>query len=255
MELSSTRVLIRSISSSKPKCNMSYSQKKFLAQTQEKQHKECALLLKRILTDQEESLWKIYLEWMNWMNSTPPVFTPKHLADRYHSHLSQTRIHLKEHNFLKIQKQDKEASEPPLEITIYLENIRSAHNVGSIIRTTEGFSLGRLVFGGMTPLPTNKQVQDTAMGTVDWIDWSQGDLSTLPRPLIAIETSPDAIPIHKYEFPKVCTIAVGNEEYGCSDELLAEADVILRLPMYGRKNSLNVANAFACVAHQIRSMK
>jgi len=232
---------------------MSYSQKKFLAQTPEKQHKECALLLKRILTDQDESLWKMYLEWMDWMKLAPPALTPKHLADRYHHHLNQTRIHLKEQNFLQIQKVDKEVAESPLGITIYLENIRSAFNVGSIIRTTEAFSLGRLVFGGMTPLPTHKQVQDTAMGTAEWIEWSQGGLEILPRPLIALETCDNAIPLQEYEFPKVCTIAVGNEEYGCSDELLDEADVILRIPMYGRKNSLNVANAFACVAHQIRA--
>jgi len=229
-----------------------YSQKKFLAQTDEKQHKECALLLRRIIEHPDQSLWQTYLKWMSWINLTPPSDTPKHLADRYHEHLSYTRIHLKEHHFLQIQKLDHEIAQPSLGLTIYLENIRSAHNVGSIIRTTEAFSLGRLVFGGMTPLPTHKRVQDTAMGTTDWVQWSQGDIATLPRPLIALETCTNAIPIHDFEFPESCTIALGNEEYGCSDELLQEADVILQIPLYGRKNSLNVANAFSCVAHFIR---
>jgi len=136
--------------------------------------------------------------------------------------------------------------------TIFLDNIRSAHNVGSIIRTTEAFSLGKLIFGGITPLPTHKQVQDTAMGTADWVEWKQGHVDEGPRPLIALETANDAIPIHEFSFPAECTIALGNEEYGCSDEILQKADAILQIPLYGRKNSLNVANAYACVAHQIR---
>jgi len=238
-----------------------YTQKKFLAQTIEKQHKECALILRKIyenlLTQQNPtSLWKTYTEWLGWMQLTPPPLNPKSISDAYHQHLTHTRIHLKEHNFLpSIQKTDRAISQPSLNITIYLENIRSAHNVGSIMRTTEAFALGELVFGGMTPLPTQKQVQDTAMGTTNWINWSQGDLASLPRPLIALETSEEAIPIDQFQFPESFTLALGNEEYGCSDELLAKADTILQIPLYGRKNSLNVANAFACVAHQIRAYR
>jgi len=232
---------------------MAYSQKKFCAQTLEKQHKECALILKTLIEQGDASLWDIYCEWLGWMKLTPPPYTAKHLADRYHQHLSQTRIHLKEHNFLQVHTQDREDAAPSLNHTIYLDNIRSAHNVGSIIRTTEAFSLGQLIFGGITPLPTHKQVHDTAMGTADWVEWKQGTVDEGPRPLIALETAENAIPMNQFSFPIQCTIALGNEEYGCSDEVLQKADMILQIPLFGRKNSLNVANAFACAAHQIRT--
>ncbi|NGX57463.1 MAG: tRNA (guanosine(18)-2'-O)-methyltransferase [Chlamydiae bacterium] len=243
---------MQNISNKKPK--LKYTQKKFLSQTLEKQHKECALLLKKIFNHHNpHDLWKTYLNWMSWMNLQPVTNNIKNIADAYHHHIHQTRISLKEHNLLPaIHTQDKIEASPPLNITIYLENIRSAHNVGSILRTTEALSLGIVIFGGMTPLPSHKQVQDTSMGAHEWVNWRQGDIASLPRPLIVLETSPDAIPIHDFLFPESFTLAIGNEEYGCSDALISQADVLITIPLFGRKNSLNVANAFAITAHEIR---
>lgn len=235
-----------------------YSKKKFLSHTIEKQHKECALLLKKIYyhlsqNQPTEILWNTYLKWMKWMGHVAPSQKLKAIADAYHFHLSFTRISLKEHNLLpQIHTQDKFWAPPCLDTVIFLENIRSAHNVGSILRTTEAMSLGSVVFGGMTPLPTHKQVQDTSMGTWNWIEWRKGGISNLPRPLIALETGRETIPLDEFHFPKSFTLALGNEEYGCSDALLREADCIVSIPLYGRKNSLNVANAFAIAAYTIR---
>ena len=51
------------------------------------------------------------------------------------------------------------------------------------------------------------------------------------------------------------TFPLGNEEYGCSKETLAMADYLLTIPLYGRKNSLNVSNAFAIAAQEICRQK
>ena len=179
--------------------------------------------------------------------------TPQTIADRYHYHLQQAGFGQKEHHLLpKVRTGDKTSAQPSLPIAIYLDQIRSAHNVGSIIRTVEAFSLGTLYFSASTPFITHKQVQDTAMGSAAWVSCHRNiPLDSLPKPLIALETSEEAASLYDFIFPSTFTLVLGNEEYGCSEETLKAADIILEIPLRGRKNSLNVANAFAIVASEI----
>jgi tRNA G18 (ribose-2'-O)-methylase SpoU len=80
-------------------------------------------------------------------------------------------------------------------------------------------------------------------------------LAALPRPLIVLDTSDEAIPLGEFLFPSEFTLILGNEEYGVSDEALQIADYLVEIPLVGVKNSLNVACAFAIAADKIRSMK
>ena len=99
----------------------------------------------------------------------------------------------------------------------------------------------------------NKQVQDSSMNTFQWVECERiTSLDSLPRPLIALELHPKGTPINDYAFPQHhFTLALGNEEYGCSKELLAEADALVQIPLRGRKSSLNVSNAFAIATYAI----
>ncbi len=236
-----------------------FTKKKFLSLAPERRHKKCALLLKQIYdrllqNNDPEPLWRKYREWMLWMKEGTGPCIIKSIADSYHRHIKLSGQYLKEHNFLpRIETEDKVQAHPPLNIAVVLDNIRSAHNVGSMIRTAEALALGELYFKGMTPLPSNKQVRDTSMGTHEWIPChSFQDFAKLLSPVIALETSPDALSLSEFIFPESFTLVVGNEEYGCSDETLQAADILLSIPLYGRKNSLNAANAFAIAANQIR---
>jgi tRNA G18 (ribose-2'-O)-methylase SpoU len=144
-----------------------------------------------------------------------------------------------------------------LPISIYLDNLRSAFNVGSILRTTEAFRLGQVCFAKNTPFIDNLKVLKTAMGTFDKVHCvKEAQLNDLPRPLIALETDPNAPSIFDFTFPPSFTLMLGNEEYGLSEEALSQKSAIVRIPLYGFKNSLNVASAFAIAAgvisHQLR---
>lgn len=240
-----------------------FTKKKFLTLPIERQHKKCAELLHRLYnqlinqeeTEEERQVYQQLLEWMN-----RPIlhsFSIQHVADRFHEHLQQANVAKKEHHLLpQIRKGDRQEGEKAWPIAIYLDHIRSAHNVGSIIRTVESLSLGNLYFSPQTPFITHKQVQDTAMGAIQWTHCIQGqELSSLPRPIIALETSADAISLYDMIFPSSFTLVLGNEEYGCSDETLKQADFLVEIPLRGHKNSLNVANAFAMVAGEISRQK
>jgi len=239
-----------------------FTRRKFLSLPGVQQHKKCAELVREmyvsLIGNSEWSLKDLltsYNELQEWMKGRFLENVDfEGVADRYHDHLRRAKLSLKEHHLLPdVRCGDRKSSMPLLKTSVYLDHLRSAHNVGSIIRTTEAFALGCLYFSPETPFVDHKQVQDAAMGSHQWVKCDQiTDLSVLPRPLIALETSEQATSVDDFVFPESFTIAVGNEEYGCSHRLLSRADDIVEIPLCGRKNSLNVANAFAVVAAAIR---
>lgn len=231
-----------------------FSKRKFLSLTIVQQHKHAAALLKEAYQTNPPEVGEVYRRIEKWLNLPALNAETRHVADRYHWHLAQGGVRIKEANFLPALRTGDRAKplQPPLPICVYLDQLRSAHNVGSILRTVESLQLGEVCFSGQTPFVDQKPVQDTSMGTHAWVPCRQGALSECPRPVIALETSPDAIPLSQFIFPSTFTLAVGNEEYGCSEATLRSADALIEIPLAGRKNSLNVANAFAIVAYEVR---
>lgn len=227
------------------------------------QHRKCALMLEKAYLffhqkREQEGLRQVdfYNACTAWL--TPPLSplhqaSPEVLSERFHFHASLGEIQRKEHNLLPcVQKGDRKQASPPLPFHVYLDHIRSAHNVGSILRTVEAFSLGTVYFSANMATPTHKQVRDAAMGADEWVSCkTQIALEDLPRPLIALETVPDGSSLWEWNWSLPCTLILGNEEVGCSEEALQTADAVIRIPLRGRKNSLNVANAFAIVASEV----
>lgn len=142
---------------------------------------------------------------------------------------------------------------PFLPWCIYLDQIRSGHNLGSIIRTTEAFRLGSIYLSNYCPSKNHKEVLKTSLGAEQHVKiYENFDLNLLPRPWIAFETTSSAQCYSSFDFSIGGTLIFGNEEFGISNEILAQADYLVEIPLQGIKNSLNVSNAFAIVASQIR---
>ncbi len=190
----------------------------------------------------------------SYLNLPPVNLSFENLSNRFHEHAKLSFLSFKEHHLLpSVTTQDLPSYEPFLPIDIYLDNIRSAHNVGSIIRTTEALRLGSLFFSKGMVLGSCKKLQDTAMGTLDIVNIQLAtDLSDLKKPLIAIETAKEAISLYDFIFPSSFSLLLGNEEYGLSQKSLSEADYIIKIPLHGFKNSLNVACAFSMIGNEIR---
>lgn len=190
--------------------------------------------------------------WERALDLPPCEDTYEALANRFHYHLKMAGLSRKEHNFYYITSQDTPSSIPFGPYHVYLDSLRSGFNVGNILRTTEALRFGTIHFSPTTPYIDNKKVKDAAMGCERLVPTTQNaTLASLPRPLIAIETSPDAVPYNEFEFPQEATLLLGNEEYGLSSASLSAADHLVSIPLIGQKNSLNVANAFAIIASHI----
>ncbi len=239
---------------------MKFTRSKFFKLDSFAQHKKCAELLRliyeAILCKKEyEDFLSHYNQLQNWLGlDSLEDLSLKKMADRYHYHLEKAQVNLKEHNLLpSLRTGDRSALEEFAKNAIYLDNIRSAYNVGSILRTTEALRIGSVYFTSKTPFIDNPKVIKTAMGAAEIVPCLQNEkLENLPRPLIALDTSESAIPLYEFIFPKNFTLILGNEEYGISDEALKMADYILEIPMRGCKNSINVACAYSIAAAQIK---
>ena len=241
-----------------------FTKKKFLKLDLFQQHKKCAEILRFIYLQAIKkkdyiSLITFYNQMISWLNiDIIKTNNIKDLSDRYHFHLKKAHLSLKEHNLLPsiIRKKDKEVpKEDFLDNAIYLDEIRSAYNVGNILRTAEALRIGKVYFSPNTPYIQHNKVQKTSMGAFSYVPcFPNSDISSLPRPIIAIDTSDSANSIFDFTFPKTSpfTIILGNEEYGISEKSLSYADYIIEIKMSGIKNSINVAAAFAIVAAEIK---
>lgn len=149
----------------------------------------------------------------------------------------------------------------PFPLDIVLVNLRSAFNVGSIVRTAECYGAGTIHVAGYTAGLDHPKVASVAMGCEQSMPWSASPepaqlLSRLAAKgvaLVALETAPVASAITEFDFPFPAALIVGNERFGIEPELLSQCQHIVRLPMYGKKNSLNVAGACAIAIHHARS--
>ena len=138
-------------------------------------------------------------------------------------------------------------------LAILVDNVRSAWNVGSILRSADGFGFSHAYLCGITPTPENKSVAKTSLGGEDSVTWSHHkDAVKLVKGLkkegwkiIALEEDERAQAIGKSgNGEQNSVLIVGNEVTGVDPELLDLADEIIYIPMYGQKKSFNVAVAF-----------
>ncbi len=231
---------------------MFFTEKKFRSLSFVRKHYFAAACLKQLWLHSTKNLWLNYQKFSFWLNLPTLKNDPQSISQRYHLHLMHMDKITKETDLLpKVLTKDSIAKADFLHVTIYLENLRSAFNVGSIMRTTEAFRLGNIVFGNQTPDHHHPKVRETSMGTFDRVPCQKGLLTQLPRPYIALETVENGPTIWDFTFPSAFTLILGNEEFGVRQETIAQADCCVRIPLSGWKNSLNVASAFAIVAAQI----
>lgn len=132
-----------------------------------------------------------------------------------------------------------------------MESIRSVYNVGAFFRSGDAAGIERLHLSGYTGRPPHRGITKTALGAEESLPWEDcSDLVSLIAEYrakgwqtAAVETTPQAIDVFEWtpRFPVL--LLFGNEVDGLSAPVLEQADVHVRIPMLGVKESLNVAVA------------
>jgi 23S rRNA (guanosine2251-2'-O)-methyltransferase len=146
-----------------------------------------------------------------------------------------------------------------LPVRVLLEDIRSLYNVGAFFRTCDAAGIESLDLCGITGAPPHKEIHKTALGAEETVRWKQypnavvaaQELRAAGYEIAAVETTLRAVDLFNWRprFPVV--IAFGNEVDGLSPALSELCDTHVRIPMLGRKHSLNVATAGGVVIYEL----
>jgi len=147
-------------------------------------------------------------------------------------------------------------------LVVILDNIRSAYNVGSVLRTAECAGITGVYTCGYTPNAAHPKVRKTALDAEEWVESKHfasledciNQLISEKFNILALESNKEGQNIWTIDFPNVPTaIILGNEIEGVQLNLLEQFTEIktVEVPMFGQKESLNVANTAAIAIYEI----
>jgi len=161
------------------------------------------------------------------------------------------------------------------DIILIAHNLRSCHNIGSLLRTAEGLGVSKVYLTGYTPYPAggpneqrlphealklDKQIHKTALDAEHQVAWENLDdvfalftrLQAGGYQIYAVEQAGNSVALPDFEPPDKLALLMGREVDGVESEVLAVCDGALEIPMFGRKESFNVVQAAAMALYHCR---
>ena len=154
-------------------------------------------------------------------------------------------------------------SSAPSGVEVILDNIRSAHNVGSAFRTADAFGVDKVFLGGITPAPPSPDLRKVALGAeevvpsehvqdvVDLVQRLKADGYTV----IAVEQTVNSVKLDAFRREPGARYALvfGNEVDGVQQAVVDACDFSLEIPQQGTKHSLNVSVSVGVVLWAINN--
>jgi len=148
-------------------------------------------------------------------------------------------------------------------IIIILDNIRSLNNIGSVFRTADAFLIEKIYLCGITAQPPHKDIHKTALGSTDTVAWEYAEntldvISKLQNEnvqICAIEQAENATMLNNFK-PQPETkyaLVFGNEVKGVAQQVVNASDVVLEIPQFGTKHSLNISVSCGLVVWDVFS--
>ena len=147
---------------------------------------------------------------------------------------------------------------------LVLDNIRSAHNVGSAFRTADSFKVDKVWLCGICAVPPSAEIHKSALGAEYSVDWEHADdtLEVVERlkaegyVVISAEQTVGSVMLDSFvpEKGRKYAIVFGNEVSGVRQDVVDASDMVLEIPQYGTKHSLNVSVSIGVVLWHFRLM-
>lgn len=138
-----------------------------------------------------------------------------------------------------------------LPLVMVLDNVRSLHNVGSVLRTADAFRLAGVYMCGITATPPSAEIHKTALGAEDSVSWTYcADtfeavvrLQAEGYVVLAVEQVEGSEKLGTFRFDprKKYALVMGNEVKGVRQDVVDRCDAALEIPQYGTKHSMNVS--------------
>ena len=157
---------------------------------------------------------------------------------------------LKNSELDRLNTEEYKASEKT-PLIIILDNIRSLNNIGSVFRTADAFLVKKIYLCGITAKPPHKDIQKTALGATDSVDWeyAENSLEVVQKLqnegvfVTSIEQAELAVNLNDFSVQKELTYAIifGNEVKGVQQKVVTASDAVIEIPQFGTKHSLNIS--------------
>ena len=154
-------------------------------------------------------------------------------------------------------------SSPDIGMIVILDNIRSAHNVGSAFRTCDSFKADKLWLCGICATPPSAEIRKTALGAEESVPWEYSGstldvvnkLKSEGYTVVSIEQTVNSVSLENFSpatgsGTRKYAFIFGNEVDGVSQEVVDASDFSLEIPQFGTKHSLNVSVAIGVVLWQ-----
>jgi tRNA G18 (ribose-2'-O)-methylase SpoU len=144
-------------------------------------------------------------------------------------------------------------------LVIILNDIRSTLNVGAILRTADAVLVEKVYLCGITATPKHPKVSKTSLGAENYVSWEHvNDINKLIDVLkkdhyqvVGLELDQKAVSFWEAKYKKKMALIVGNEVEGIPNKIIKLCDLVIKIPMFGQKESLNVATAVGIATYEI----
>ena len=151
---------------------------------------------------------------------------------------------------------------PQSGLVLVLDNIRSAHNVGSAFRTADSFKIDKIYLCGICAVPPSAEIHKSALGAEDSVEWEHvADTMEVMRRLksegyvtVSAEQAVGSVMLDGFspEKGKKYAVVFGNEVAGVRQDVVDASDMVLEIPQYGTKHSLNVSVSMGVILWHFR---
>ena len=151
---------------------------------------------------------------------------------------------------------------PDTGLVLVLDNIRSAHNVGSAFRTADSFRIDKVFLCGICAVPPSAEIHKSALGAEDSVSWEHVDdtmdaisrLKSEGYVILSAEQTVDSVMLDEFvpDAGKKYAVVFGNEVAGVRQDVVDASDVVIEIPQYGTKHSLNVSVSVGVVLWHLR---
>ena len=151
---------------------------------------------------------------------------------------------------------------PESGLVLVLDNIRSAHNVGSAFRSGDSFKADKVWLCGICACPPSAEIHKTALGAEDSLPWEKVEdtLEAVRRlkaegyTVVAAEQTAESVMLNEFrpEPGRKYALVFGNEVSGVRQDVVDECDFCLEIPQFGTKHSLNVSVSIGVILWHFR---
>lgn len=142
-------------------------------------------------------------------------------------------------------------------VVVVLDNVRSMNNVGSAFRTSDAFLIEKICLCGITAKPPHRDINKTALGATETVAWEHYEstgkaveaLKEQGYLIVSIEQAQDSTMLNDFSPEKDGKYAFvfGNEVFGVEQKIVDVSDLVIEIPQFGSKHSLNIAVSMGIV--------